>query len=62
MKGTLEGELYHEIELLGDKKYAHIGFRDKEKTFGDLLESLVPEVGMTRKARITIEVLDEESE
>ena len=58
IKKSLEGELYHEVEKLGNKDYAHIGFRDKKDTFGDALASFVPEIGMTRKAKITIEVYD----
>jgi len=57
---TVEGELFHEIEDMGNKKYEHLGFRDKQDRFGDMLQSLVPEVGMRRKARITIEILEED--
>jgi len=57
MKKTIEGELFHEIEELGNKKYVHIGFRDDENKFGDMLEEIVPKVGMIKKAKITIEVL-----
>ncbi len=59
MKKTLHGELFHEIEKMGDKNYAHIGFRDKENTFGNMMAELVPIVGTTRKAKLTIEVDDE---
>jgi len=55
----IEGELFHEIEELGNKKYVHVGFRDKENKFGDMIESIVPEVGMTKKAKLTIEFLEE---
>jgi len=51
------GYLFNRIEELGDKKYNHIGFEDKNKSFGDLLASFVPEIGMKKKARITIEIL-----
>jgi hypothetical protein len=54
---SLTGELFHEIEEMGNKKYEHIGFRDKENKFGDMLAEIVPEVGMTKKAKITIELL-----
>jgi len=58
IRKTIEGELFHEIEELGNKKYEHIGFRDKENKFGDIISSFVPEVGMKRKAKLTIEILD----
>lgn len=56
---TLEGELFNEIEKKGNKNFVHVGFRDKNKAFGDMLESLVPKQGMTRKARIIIELIEE---
>ncbi len=59
IKKSLEGEIFHEIEELGNRKFAHIGFRDKEGIFGDTLASFVPKVGMTKKARITIEILED---
>ncbi len=31
----IEGEIFHEIEELGNKEYEHIGFMDKENKFGD---------------------------
>ena len=54
---SITGELFHEIEEMGNKKYEHIGFRDKDNKFGELLAEAVPEIGMTRKARITIELI-----
>ncbi len=59
MKKTITGELYHQIEKLGNKEYAHIGFRDPDNKFGQALEQMVPEPGMTRKAKITIELIEE---
>ena len=56
---TIEGVLFHEIEVLGGKKVEHLGFRDENNAFGELLAEHVPEVGMKRKARVTIETLDE---
>jgi predicted CoA-binding protein len=58
---TLEGEIFHEIENLGNK-YAHIGFRDKENKFGDMLAEIVPEIGMKKKAKITIELIEEKKD
>lgn len=60
MQKMIEGEIFHEIEDFNGKNYAHIGFRDAENTFGDMLAALVPEVGMKRKARLTIEILENE--
>ena len=57
---TIRGELFHRIEKLGNKNYVHIGFEDDDKQFGDMLESLVPEVGMRKRAQITIKLLDDE--
>jgi len=62
IKKSIEGELFHEIEELGNKKYVHIGFRDKENKFGDMISSLVPKVGMTQKVKLTIELFDNKDE
>lgn len=59
MQKSLEGELYHEIEKLGNEDFAHIGFRDKENSFGDLMASFVPEIGMTQKVKLTIEIIED---
>ena len=59
MKKTLEGQLFNRIEILGGKEYRHVGFEDHGKQFGDILETFVPEVGMTKKAKITIELIEE---
>jgi len=54
----IEGEIFHELEEMGGETFAHIGFRDDDNQFGDLLAQFVPEVGMRRRARLTIELLD----
>jgi len=56
---VIEGHLFNRIEKLGNKEYEHIGFEDDEKKFGDLIASFVPKKGMKKKAKLTIEVLDE---
>ncbi len=61
MEKTIEGYLFNRIEKLGDKQYNHIGFKGKDKSFGDLLASFVPKIGMVKKARLTIEILDDNS-
>ena len=53
----IRGKLYHQIEEMGNKKYEHIGFKDKAGKFGDMLAQLVPEVGMEQEAEITIRIL-----
>jgi len=58
MKKTIEGWLFNRIETFGDKKYNHLGCEGKNKSFGDFLAQFVPQVGMRRKVRFTIETLD----
>lgn len=58
MKKTIKGYLFNRIEELGNKKYNHIGFEGEKTSFGDLMASLVPEVGMKKKAQLTIEILN----
>lgn len=55
----IEGEIFHELEEMGGETFAHIGFRDDDNRFGDLLAQFVPEVGMRRRARLTIELIGE---
>ena len=59
MQKSLDGELFHEIEKMGNEDFAHIGFRDKDNSFGDMMATFVPEIGMTKKVRITIEILED---
>jgi len=54
----IKGEFYHIIQELGNKKYEHIGFKDNENKFQDMMESIVPQVGMTKKAIIKIEIIE----
>ena len=58
MKKTIKGYLFNRIEKLGDKEYNHIGFEGESQSFGDLLASLVPKIGIKKKVRLTIEVLE----
>ena len=58
MKKTIKGHLFNRIEKLGNKKYHHIGFEDKNKLFGDFMASFVPKTGMKKKAKLTIEILE----
>ncbi len=59
MKKSLEGYLYNKVEKFGEEKYVHVGFQDDKKQFEDLLASFVPEIGMKKRVRLTIETLDE---
>ena len=62
MKKILEGYLFNRIEKLGNKKYNHIGFEDDKNSFGEMMANLVPQVGTKKKARLSIELLDESVE
>lgn len=59
MKKIIEGNLFNRIEKLGDKEYKHVGFEDDEGKFGDYLEDIVPITGTTKRAKLTIEVLED---
>ena len=59
MKKTINGYLFNRIEEIGNKKYNHIGFEGEKQSFGDLLASIVPKIGMKKKVRLTIEILEE---
>jgi hypothetical protein len=55
---TIKGFIFNRVEKLGGKNYNHIGFSDDKNRFGEMLGSLVPEIGMTKKARLTIELIE----
>jgi len=57
MKKIIEGKLFNRVEKLGNKKYRHVGFEDDEKKFGDIIESIVPEVGTSKRVKLTLEIL-----
>ncbi len=58
MRKSIKGYLINRIEKLGNKDYNHITFEDENKKFGEMLQSIVPEVGDQKKIKITIEVLE----
>jgi len=58
MSKSIKGYLINRIEKLGNKDYNHITFEDENKKFGDMLQSIVPEVGDRKKVKITIEILE----
>ncbi len=59
MKKTFEGFLYNRIEKLGDKNYNHVGCRGNKENFIDFLTQFVPDLGMQRKVKFTIETKEE---
>jgi len=62
MKKSLEGYLYNKIEEFGKEKYVHVGFEDEKGQFEKMLAGFVPEPGMKKRVRLTIEILEESSE
>jgi len=59
MKITFEGHLFNRIETIGNKDYNHVGCEGENENFGDFLSKFVPEVGMRRKVKFTIEAQEE---
>jgi hypothetical protein len=55
MKKTFSGWLFNRIEKLGDRKFNHIGCQGESEKFVDFLACFVPEIGMRRKVKLTIE-------
>ena len=55
MKLTFEGYLFNRLEKIGNKKYNHVGCEGETNGFGDFLTQFVPELGMKRKVKFTIE-------
>jgi len=59
MKKSFEGYLFNRLEKLGNKEYNHVWCEGKNKEFGEFLTEFVPEIGMRRKVKFTIETQDE---
>ncbi len=59
MKKKIKGRLFNRIELLGNKKFNHVGCEGENESFEEFLVSFVPEIGMKRKVKFTVETLDE---
>jgi len=55
MKKTFDGYLFNRIEKIGNKKYNHVGCEGINGDCGDFLTQFVPEIGMKRKVKFTIE-------
>jgi len=58
MKKTFEGFLFNRIEIIGDKKYNHIGCEGENSNFDDFLVQFVPKLGMRRRVKFTIKTLE----
>jgi len=58
MRETFEGYLFNRIEEIGNKKYNHVGCEGDNENFGNFLSQFVPEIGMRRKVKFTIKVLE----
>jgi hypothetical protein len=61
MKKIITGYLFNRLEEMGKEKFNHIGFEGEKESFGDAMASIVPEIGMRKKARLTIELLSEDN-
>ncbi len=59
MKKTFEGYLFNRLEKIGNKDYNHVGCEGEYNEFGDFLTYFVPELGMKRKVKFTIESLED---
>jgi hypothetical protein len=58
MKKEFEGYLYNRIEEIGREKYNHVGCEGDDKNFGNFLSQFVPEIGMRKKVKFTIETIE----
>jgi len=58
MKQTFEGWLFNRLEIVGNEQYNHVGCEGESKEFGNFLSQFVPENGMKRKVKFTIEALE----
>lgn len=59
MKKTFEGYLFNRLEKIGEKNYNHVGCEGENKDIGDFLTEFVPELGMKRRVKFTVESLEE---
>ncbi len=60
MKKSIIGFIFNRIEELGGKKYNHVGFEGEKEDFGELLTTIVPNIGDKKKVKITIELIEED--
>lgn len=59
MKKTFNGFLFNRLEIIGDKKFNHIGCEGKNEKFIDFLTQFVPEIGSKRKVTFIVETKEE---
>jgi hypothetical protein len=59
MRKTFEGWLYNRIETLGKESFNHVGCKGVDEQFIDFLAQFVPEEGMQRRVKFTIETKEE---
>lgn len=58
MKKTFEGYLFNRLEKIGNKTYNHVGCEGENRDIGDFLTEFVPDLGMKRKVKFTIEPVE----
>jgi hypothetical protein len=61
MRKRIIGYLFNRLEEMGKEKFNHIGFEGEKESFGEMMAAIVPEIGMRKKARLTIELLADNS-
>ncbi len=59
MKKIFEGWLFNRLEVLGEKEFNHVGCEGNEEEFIEFLTRFVPEIGMKRKVKFTVESEEE---
>jgi len=59
MKKTFDGWLFNRIEKLGGDIFNHVGCKGNDEKFSDFLTQFVPEIGMQRKVKFTIETQED---
>ncbi len=55
-----EGEFFSELVELDGQQMEHVGFRSKDGSFEETLNSLADGGDLPRRARLIIEMLDEQ--
>ena len=59
MKKTFDGLLFNRIEKIGKDTFNHVGCKGNDEKFIDFLTQFVPEVGMQREVKFTIETQED---
>lgn len=55
MKQIFEGWLFNRNEIMGNETFNHVGCEGGSEEFVDFIAQFVPELGMRRKVRFTVE-------